>query len=157
MRWRKEVIMEDTISAVATAWGEGGIGIVRISGPEAKDVLERIFLPIKKNRKKGEGLQPDSVGETIGSPMGDGTGSASTLDATGLRQLPSDATPIITSWPAPAKAVAIFCARDQGPSMRESANIGITRILMLLPLYCFPAPYRLSGRGKNVMGIIAYA
>ncbi|MBQ4576430.1 MAG: tRNA uridine-5-carboxymethylaminomethyl(34) synthesis GTPase MnmE, partial [Firmicutes bacterium] len=61
--------MEDTISAVATAWGEGGIGIVRISGPEAKDVLERIFLPIKKNRKKGEGLQPDSVGETIGSPM----------------------------------------------------------------------------------------
>lgn len=61
--------MEDTISAVATAWGEGGIGIVRISGPEAKDVLERIFMPIKKNRKKGEGLLPDSVGETIGSPI----------------------------------------------------------------------------------------
>ncbi|MBR5001740.1 MAG: tRNA uridine-5-carboxymethylaminomethyl(34) synthesis GTPase MnmE, partial [Firmicutes bacterium] len=61
--------MEDTISAVATAWGEGGIGIVRISGPEAKDVLERIFMPIKKNRKKGEGILPDSVGETIGSPI----------------------------------------------------------------------------------------
>ena len=46
--------MEDTISAVATAWGEGGIGIVRISGPEAKDVLERIFMPIKKIEKKAK-------------------------------------------------------------------------------------------------------
>lgn len=47
--------MEDTISAVATAWGEGGIGIVRISGPKAKNVLERIFVPMRQrsieNRK----------------------------------------------------------------------------------------------------------
>lgn len=47
--------MEDTISAVATAWGEGGIGIVRISGPAAKDVLEHIFVPVRQrpieNRK----------------------------------------------------------------------------------------------------------
>lgn len=47
--------MEDTISAVATAWGEGGIGIVRISGPKAKDVLEHIFVPMRQrpieNRK----------------------------------------------------------------------------------------------------------
>ena len=27
--------MEDTIAAVATAYGEGGIGIIRISGEEA--------------------------------------------------------------------------------------------------------------------------
>lgn len=47
--------MEDTISAVATAWGEGGIGIVRISGSKAKNVLERIFVPMRQrpieNRK----------------------------------------------------------------------------------------------------------
>lgn len=37
--------MEDTISAVATAWGEGGIGIVRISGPKSYEILQRIFIP----------------------------------------------------------------------------------------------------------------
>lgn len=40
--------MEDTIAAVATAWGEGGIGIVRISGPEAQKVLERVFVPFRQ-------------------------------------------------------------------------------------------------------------
>ena len=34
---------EDTISAIATAMGEGSIGIVRISGDEAIDVAEKIF------------------------------------------------------------------------------------------------------------------
>ena len=35
--------MEQTIAAVATAPGEGGIGIVRISGPEAYEILCRVF------------------------------------------------------------------------------------------------------------------
>ncbi|MDO4485873.1 MAG: tRNA uridine-5-carboxymethylaminomethyl(34) synthesis GTPase MnmE [Bacillota bacterium] len=35
--------MEDTIAAVATAYGEGGIGIIRISGEKALDILEDIF------------------------------------------------------------------------------------------------------------------
>ena len=34
---------EDTIAAVSTAYGEGGIGIVRISGPEALSVLGKLF------------------------------------------------------------------------------------------------------------------
>lgn len=38
------MIMNDTIAAIATAYGEGGIGIVRISGPEALDVLRRVFV-----------------------------------------------------------------------------------------------------------------
>lgn len=38
-----EKLMEQTIAAVATAPGEGGIGIVRISGPEAYDILKRVF------------------------------------------------------------------------------------------------------------------
>ncbi len=37
--------MEDTITAIATAYGEGGIGIVRISGGKAKEILDRIFVP----------------------------------------------------------------------------------------------------------------
>ncbi|WP_417911968.1 tRNA uridine-5-carboxymethylaminomethyl(34) synthesis GTPase MnmE [Candidatus Electronema sp. TJ] len=36
---------EDTIAAVATAPGSGGIGIVRISGPEAEGILRRLFVP----------------------------------------------------------------------------------------------------------------
>ena len=35
--------MEDTIAAVATAYGEGGIGIIRISGEKALDILSDIF------------------------------------------------------------------------------------------------------------------
>lgn len=40
--------MEETIAAIATAPGEGGIGIVRISGKNAKDILDRIFTREKK-------------------------------------------------------------------------------------------------------------
>lgn len=36
----------DTIAAIATPPGSGGIGIVRLSGPSAKDVLARMFLPL---------------------------------------------------------------------------------------------------------------
>ena len=37
--------MSDTIAAIATAPGEGGISIVRISGDEAEQVLARVFRP----------------------------------------------------------------------------------------------------------------
>lgn len=37
--------MEDTIAAIATAYGEGGIGIIRISGEESKKILNKIFRP----------------------------------------------------------------------------------------------------------------
>lgn len=42
--------MEDTIAAIATAPGEGGIGVVRSSGEKSKEILEKIFL--KKNSEK---------------------------------------------------------------------------------------------------------
>lgn len=37
--------MEDTIAAVATAYGEGGIGIIRISGENSLDILKEVFVP----------------------------------------------------------------------------------------------------------------
>ena len=37
--------MRDTIAAIATPRGAGGIGIVRISGPDALRVLEAVFRP----------------------------------------------------------------------------------------------------------------
>lgn len=40
--------MEDTIAAIATAPGEGGIGVVRISGEDSRAILEQIFSREKK-------------------------------------------------------------------------------------------------------------
>lgn len=40
---------EDTIAAISTPPGHGGIGIVRISGSNAQKIAGRIFLPAKKN------------------------------------------------------------------------------------------------------------
>ena len=33
----------DTICAIATAMGEGGIAIIRVSGSEALDVVSKVF------------------------------------------------------------------------------------------------------------------
>ncbi len=46
----------DTIAAAATAMGSAGIGIIRISGPDAFAVLEKVFRP--KNEKKIMREQP---------------------------------------------------------------------------------------------------
>ena len=40
----------DTISAISTAQGEGGIGIVRLSGPKALFIANKIFLPQTKGK-----------------------------------------------------------------------------------------------------------
>ena len=34
----------ETIAAISTAMGEGGIGIVRMSGPQCFAILEKIFV-----------------------------------------------------------------------------------------------------------------
>ena len=62
-------MLEDTIVAIATPLGEGSIGVVRISGPEAIAVGRRVFQPkinqdwyIKENYKLvyGHVVEPDS-------------------------------------------------------------------------------------------------
>ena len=47
--------MEDTIAAIATAYGEGGIGIIRISGPETFSILSQIFNGKIENRRMSYG------------------------------------------------------------------------------------------------------
>ncbi|MFA5383828.1 MAG: tRNA uridine-5-carboxymethylaminomethyl(34) synthesis GTPase MnmE [Eubacteriales bacterium] len=39
------VLLSDTIAAISTPLGEGGIGIVRLSGPGAFDIARKIFKP----------------------------------------------------------------------------------------------------------------
>ena len=41
--------MESTIAAIATSPGESGIGIIRISGEESLNILNKIFYPASKN------------------------------------------------------------------------------------------------------------
>lgn len=44
--------MFNTIAAISTPRGEGGIGIIRISGEESLDILEKIFKPKSKKKIK---------------------------------------------------------------------------------------------------------
>lgn len=67
------MIKEDTIAAIATAPGEGGIGIVRISGDKALDIMKRVFVPVApdiENRRLSYGhiVDPDS-GQTVDEVM----------------------------------------------------------------------------------------
>ena len=43
--------MEDTITAISTATGSGGIGIVRMSGKNCFDILNKFFVPKNKNKE----------------------------------------------------------------------------------------------------------
>ena len=69
----------DTIAAVSTPYGKGGVAMLRVSGPDAIAISERVFCP--KNHKKlsemparaavyGEILSPDANGVWL--PIDDG-------------------------------------------------------------------------------------
>ena len=46
----------ETIAAISTPYGEGGIGVIRISGSEATDIADRVFLALDgKPLKSGRG------------------------------------------------------------------------------------------------------
>lgn len=61
--------MEDTIAAIATPPGEGGIGIIRISGEQAEPILKKIFVPANakgwENRKMTYGNIVDPSSDKI--------------------------------------------------------------------------------------------
>ncbi len=50
----------DTIAAIATALGGSGIGIIRISGFESLELIEKIFKP-KKDGKKISQVQSHTI------------------------------------------------------------------------------------------------
>ena len=45
-------MLDDTIAAIATPLGEGGLAVVRISGPQALAIADKSFLPAGKNSLK---------------------------------------------------------------------------------------------------------
>ncbi len=63
----------DTIAAIATAPGQGGVSIVRLSGPEAEEILRRVFRPAKAAPLTSHMLTYGHVldgGETVDECMG---------------------------------------------------------------------------------------
>src|SRR5882724_867363 len=45
-------MLDDTIAAIATPIGEGGLAVIRISGAQALAIADRIFLPVGKSSLK---------------------------------------------------------------------------------------------------------
>ena len=41
-----------TIAAITTSIGSGGVGIIRISGDEALNIVKKIFIPVKEGEIK---------------------------------------------------------------------------------------------------------
>jgi tRNA modification GTPase len=52
---------DDTITAIATPPGEGGIGIVRLSGPDALPIARRLFRPYKAGPFRSHRLRYGSI------------------------------------------------------------------------------------------------
>jgi len=52
--------LDDTITAVSTPIGEGGIGIVKMSGPEVLPILQRVFVPSEGESREPGPWQPTS-------------------------------------------------------------------------------------------------
>jgi tRNA modification GTPase len=67
------MLYNDTIAAIATPVGEGGIGIVRLSGSDALPILQRIFRPVRSGAYKPQVLRYgrilDQDGQTVDEAM----------------------------------------------------------------------------------------
>lgn len=45
-------LLSDTIAAIATPLGEGGLAVLRVSGPQAFAVADKVFVPVGKSSQK---------------------------------------------------------------------------------------------------------
>ena len=64
----------DTIAAIATAGGAGGIAIVRVSGDDAEAILKRMFIPAARreyfeSHRLMYGRAVDEGGDTLDEVM----------------------------------------------------------------------------------------
>jgi tRNA modification GTPase len=81
------VNLDDTIVAIATPPGRGGIGVVRLAGPQARAIATPM-LRLKHELEAGRTVfgeliepSPGNVGIAVpGSPAGQGSGAASRID-----------------------------------------------------------------------------
>ena len=67
--------LNDTIAAISTPRGKGGVAVLRISGPEAATVLEKVFCakgtdPVKSPRRVCFGSVRNGAGEAVDEGLG---------------------------------------------------------------------------------------
>lgn len=68
------IIEDDTIAAIATASGAGGIAIVRVSGGDAERIMKQLFIPARRrdsfeSHRLMYGRAVDANGETLDEVM----------------------------------------------------------------------------------------
>src|SRR5947199_14889 len=61
----KDEVARDTIAAIATPIGQGGIGVVRLSGPKVREIAQALTGRLPKARKASLCLIRDARGERI--------------------------------------------------------------------------------------------
>jgi tRNA modification GTPase len=54
-------MFDDTIAAIATPLGEGGLAVIRISGKDALVVADQAFLPVGKNSRKPSAAESHTI------------------------------------------------------------------------------------------------
>lgn len=68
--YQENDVKEDTIAAISTAYGEGGIGVIRISGDDAFDVVRKIFTGKIEDRMMVYGhIKDPDTGDTVDEVM----------------------------------------------------------------------------------------
>ncbi|MGQ9586237.1 MAG: tRNA uridine-5-carboxymethylaminomethyl(34) synthesis GTPase MnmE [Anaerolineae bacterium] len=77
--------MDDTIAAIATPPGEGGIGTVKISGPEAKAILQALFVPGRPGAPGAPAHPEAHKGCEEGLPLGGAPSGSGSWPARRLR------------------------------------------------------------------------
>src|SRR2546428_11150256 len=61
----KDEVARDTIAAIATPIGRGGIGVVRLSGPKVREIAQALTGRLPKARNASLCLIRDARGESI--------------------------------------------------------------------------------------------
>src|SRR5205814_7809691 len=54
-------MLDDTIAAIATPLGEGGLAVIRLSGPEALAVADKSFVPAGKHSLRPSAAQTHTI------------------------------------------------------------------------------------------------
>jgi tRNA modification GTPase len=54
-------MFDDTIAAIATPIGEGGLAVIRISGAHALAVADAIFSPVGKSSRKASAAASHTI------------------------------------------------------------------------------------------------
>lgn len=64
--------LQQTTCALATPAGEGGIAVVRVSGPDAYPLVEKVFVPLCENRRLADACGSATLAHYFFAHRGDG-------------------------------------------------------------------------------------